>query len=138
IYERARDRERFWKEQADQRISWLRPFDTVLEWNLPYAKWFVGGTLNACFNCVDRHVENGDGDKVAYFWEGEPEGDRLEITYAELLRRVVKAANGLRSMGIGKGTHVGVYLGMIPELPVTMLALARIGAPFTVVFGGFS
>src|SRR5204862_7097743 len=89
-------------------------------------------------NGVDRHVESGLGDKVAYFGEGEAEGERLEITYVDLQRRVVKAANGFRSIGIRKGTHVGVYLGMIPELPVTMLALARIGAPFTVVFGGFS
>jgi len=127
-----------WDTEARSRISWFRPYERLYEWELPYAKWFLGGTLNIAYNCVDRHVENGLGDKVAYHWEGEPVGDRRTITYADLQHLVVKAANGFRKLGIRKGTHVGVYMGMVPELPVTMLALARIGAPFTVVFGGFS
>src|SRR5205814_6335791 len=108
------------------------------EWELPYAKWFVGGKLNVAYNCVDRHVEQGRGDKVAYFWEGEPEGDRRRITYAELQREVVRFANTLRSLGVGRGTPVGIYLGMIPELPIAMLACTRLGAPHTVGFGAFS
>ena len=130
--------EELWDDEARSRVSWFKPYERLYEWELPYAKWFLGGTLNIAYNCVDRHVENGLGDKVAYHWEGEPVGDRRTITYADLQRLVVKAANGFRALGIRKGTHVGVYMGMVPELPVTMLALARIGAPFTVVFGGFS
>ena len=136
IYDR--DPDEFWETEGRQRLSWSRPFDTTYEWQLPYAKWYLGGKLNACHNCVDRHVDGGLGDKVAYYWEGDSPDHRTAITYADLQRRVVKAANGFRSVGIGRGTHVGVYLGMVPELPVTMLALARLGAPFTVVFGGFS
>jgi acetyl-CoA synthetase len=136
IYDR--DPDEFWETEGRERITWFKPFDKLLEWDLPYAKYYVGGRLNACYNCVDRHVENGLGEKVAYYWEGEPEGDRRTITFADLQRDVVKAANAFKSIGIGKGTAVGVYLGMVPELPVTMLALARLGAPFTVVFGGFS
>ncbi|HET7172907.1 MAG TPA: acetate--CoA ligase [Nocardioidaceae bacterium] len=132
------DPDEFWEREGRERVSWFEPFTTLKEWDLPYAKWYLGGKLNVCYNCVDRHVENGLGDKVAYHWEGEPVGDRLTITYADLQRRVVKAANGFKSLGIGKGTKVGVYLGMIPEAPVTLLALARLGAPFTFVFGGFS
>ncbi|MGH3494215.1 MAG: AMP-binding protein, partial [Sciscionella sp.] len=128
----------FWEKEGRERVSWSAPFTTLKEWNRPYAKWYLGGKLNVCYNCVDRHVENGLGAKVAYYWEGEPVGDRLTITYADLQERVVKAANGFKSLGIGRGTKVGVYLGMIPEAPVTLLALARLGAPFTFVFGGFS
>ncbi|HKR99527.1 MAG TPA: acetate--CoA ligase, partial [Candidatus Dormibacteraeota bacterium] len=108
------------------------------EWNPPYAQWYVGGRLNVCFNCVDRHVDAGSGDKVAYHWEGEPDNDRRDITFAELQRDVVRFANVLKSLGVGKGTPVGIYMGMVPELPTAMLACARLGAPFTVVFGGFS
>ena len=104
----------------------------------PYAKWYLGGTLNICFNCVDRHVEAGLGGKVAYHWEGEPEDERRTITFADLQREVVRLANALEELGVGKGTPVGIYMGMVPELPVAMLACARIGAPHTVVFGGFS
>src|SRR6266581_2307192 len=129
--------EDFWRREAG-RVTWRTPFDRVLEWELPYAKWFVGGTLNAAYNCVDRHVESGLGEKVAYHWEGEPEDDRRTITFQDLQDEVVRAANAFRQIGIERGTHVGVYMGMIPELPIAMLALARIGAPFTVVFGGFS
>ncbi len=132
------DPDRFWEEQGRNRLSWFEPFSTLREWDLPYAKWYLGGRLNACYNCVDRHVEKGLGGKVAYFWEGEPVDDRKTITYADLQQAVVTAANGFKSLGIGRDSHVGVYMGMVPELPVAMLALARLGAPFTVVFGGFS
>ncbi len=132
------DPDEFWEKEARERISWFTDFTKLKEWDRPHAKWFLGGQLNVCYNCVDRHVENGLGDKVAYYWEGEPVDDRLTITYADLQSRVVKAANAFKSLGIGKGTKVAVYLGMIPEAPVTLLALARLGAPFTFVFGGFS
>ncbi len=132
------DPDEFWEKQGRERVSWYTAFSTLKEWDRPYAKWYLGGKLNICYNCVDRHVENGLGDKVAYYWEGEPADDRLTITYADLQHRVVKAANAFTSLGITKGTKVGVYMGMIPEAPVTLLALARIGAPFTFVFGGFS
>ncbi|MEO7017625.1 MAG: acetate--CoA ligase [Leifsonia sp.] len=136
IYDR--DPDEFWETEGRNRLSWFTPFDKLREWNPPYAKWYLGGKINACYNCVDRHVEAGLGDKVAYYWEGEPADDRRTVTYADLQHEVVKAANGFTSIGITRGTHVAVYMGMILELPVTMLALARIGAPFTVVFGGFS
>lgn len=132
------DPDEFWEREGRERLSWFTPFSTLKEWNPPYAKWYLGGKINACYNAVDRHVENGLGDKVAYYWEGEPVDDRKTITYADLQREVVKTANGFASLGIGKGTHVGVYMGMVPELVYTMLALTRLGAPFTVVFGGFS
>jgi acetyl-CoA synthetase len=130
------DLEGFWARQAEQ-LRWTRRFDRVLEWNPPNVKWFGGGTLNVCDNCVDRHVEAGLGDRVAYHWEGEPEDVRT-ITYADLLREVVRFANALKDLGVRKGTPVGIYMGMVPELPVAMLACARLGAPHTVVFGGFS
>jgi acetyl-CoA synthetase len=132
------DPDEFWEREGRTRLSWFTPFTTLKEWEPPYAKWYLGGTLNACYNSVDRHVEAGNGSRVAYYWEGEPADDRRTITYADLQREVVKAANGFAELGIGKGTHVGVYMGMVPELVYTMLALARLGAPFTVVFGGFS
>jgi len=130
--------EDFWAIEANERISWFEPWKQLLEWKPPYAKWFIGGKLNVCFNCVDRHVEKGQGGKVAYFWEGEPENDRRQITFSDLQKEVVRFANGLKKLGVKKGTHVAIYMGMIPELPVAMLACTRIGAPFTVVFGGFS
>jgi acetyl-CoA synthetase len=136
IYERGF--EDFWEAEGRERVTWLEPFEQLLEWNPPYAKWYVGGTLNVTYNCVDRHVEAGRGDKVAYYWEGEPEGERRAITFADLQREVVRFANGLKSLGVKKGTPVGIYMGMVPELPIAMLACARIGAPHTVVFGGFS
>ncbi|GAB2443960.1 acetate--CoA ligase [Streptosporangium sandarakinum] len=131
------DRLAFWEKQAD-RLAWSRRWDTTLEWNPPFAKWFVGGELNVAYNCVDRHVEAGRGDKVAYHWEGEPEGDSRTLTYADLQREVAKTANALQELGVGKGDRVAVYMPMIPELPITMLACARIGAIHSVVFGGFS
>jgi acetyl-CoA synthetase len=137
IYERANaDREAFWAEQAEH-LSWYRRWDTVLDWTPPWVKWFVGGSLNASVNCLDRHLEAGGGDKVAYHWEGEP-GDTRTITYRELYEDVCRMANGLRSLGVGRGDRVNIYLGMVPELPIAMLACARIGAPHSVVFGGFS
>src|SRR6266851_5332669 len=136
IYEKGFDE--FWTEEGNRRISWFEPWKQLYEWKPPYAKWFIGGRLNVCYNCVDRHVANGLGDKVAYFWEGEPADDRREITFRDLQQEVVRFSNGLKKLGIEKGTHVGIYMGMIAELPVAMLACTRIGAPFTVVFGGFS
>ena len=109
----------------------------MLEWNLPFAKWFVGGTLNVAVNCVDRHVAAGLGDRVAFHWEGEP-GDTRTITYADLLTMVSQAANGLTELGVRAGDKVAIYMPMIPETVVAMLACARLGAPHTVVFGGFS
>ncbi|MHB8296695.1 MAG: acetate--CoA ligase [Acidimicrobiales bacterium] len=139
IYERAAsDLEGFWRGEADSRLSFYEPFDKVLEWELPYAKWFLGGKLNASYNCVDRHVEAGLGEKVAYYWEGEPEGDRRVITYSDLQREVARFANVLLSLGVKKGGSVGIYLGMVPEIVFAMLACARIGASHNVVFGGFS
>ena len=130
------DFEGFWAEQAD-RLTWFRKWDTVLEWDLPYAKWFIGGELNVAYNCVDRHVENGLGTKVAYHWEGEP-GDTRTLTYADLRREVNRCANALLELGVRTGDRVGIYMPMIPELPIAMLACAKIGAPHVVVFGGFS
>jgi acetyl-CoA synthetase len=127
----------FWEKLARERLSWSRPFGKTLEWDLPFARWFIGGELNVAYNCVDRHVENGLGDKVAYHWIGEP-GDTRTITYKDLLREVSKAANALKELGVQKGDRVAIYMPMIPELPIAMLACARIGAPHTVVLGGFS
>jgi acetyl-CoA synthetase len=137
IYERAEaDHEAFWAEQAS-RLSWFEPWNTVMEWNPPWVKWFLGGKLNVSYNCLDRHVEAGGGDKVAFYWEGEP-AERRAITYRELLEEVCRFANALKSLGVRKGDRVNIYLGMVPELPIAMLACARIGAPHSVVFGGFS
>ena len=130
--------EEFWEREGRERVTWFEPFTTLLEWELPWARWYGGGKLNVAYNCLDRHVEAGRGEKVAYHYEGEPVGERAAITYAQLLDEVVKAANGLRALGVRKGTPVGIYMGMGLGLPVAMLACARIGAPHTVVFGGFS
>src|SRR5205823_5731502 len=134
----SRSFEEFWETEGRERVTWFEPFTDLLEWKLPYAKWYLGGKLNVCFNCVDRHVAAGLGDKVAYYWEGEPEGERRVITFADLQRDVVRFANALKSLGVRKGTPVAIYMGMVPELPIAMLACARLGAPHTVVFGGFS
>ena len=135
--EAERDPEGFWAARAHELISWSTPFDQVLDWQPPFARWFLGGQLNVAYNCVDRHVENGLGDKVAYHWIGEP-GDTRTITFGELRREVNRAANALKELGVGKGDVVAIYLPMIPELPISMLACAKIGAAHTVVFGGFS
>ena len=137
IHEEAeRDYQAFWKSWADK-LEWIEPYHTILEWNEPDAKWFVGGKLNVSVNCLDRHVRAGRGDRIAYYFEGEP-GDRWTITYAQLLHDVCKFANGLRKLGVKKGDRVAIYLPMIPELPVALLACARIGAAHSVIFGGFS
>jgi acetyl-CoA synthetase len=131
------DVEGFWSKQA-KRLSWQTEPTQVLDWsNPPFAKWFADGTLNAAYNCVDRHVEAGNGDRVAFYFEGEP-GDTRVITYAQLAREVKQAANALLELGVKTGDRVAIYLPMIPEAVVAMLACARIGAPHTVVFGGFS
>ncbi len=136
IYER--DWEEFWETEGRGRVTWFEPFQKLYEWEPPYAKWYLGGKLNVCFNCVDRHVEAGQGDKVAFYWEGEPPDERREITFADLQRDVVRFANALKKIGVTKGTPVAIYMGMVPELPIAMLACTRLGAPHTVVFGGFS
>jgi len=131
------DPEAFWARQARELLTWQQDFTTTLEWDLPFAKWFVGGKLNLSENCLDRHVAAGRGDKVAFHWEGEP-GDTRTITYADLLADVQRFANVLKGLGVQKGDRVNIYMPMVPELPVAMLACARIGAPHSVVFGGFS
>ncbi|HUQ63807.1 MAG TPA: acetate--CoA ligase [Acidimicrobiales bacterium] len=138
LYDEAdQDYQGFWARESADLLDWAEDWHTILEWDLPFAKWFVGGKLNVAHNCVDRHVEAGNGERVAYYWEGEP-GDRRTITYAELRDDVAKFANVLKGLGVAKGDRVAIYLPMIPELPVAMLACARIGAPHSVVFGGFS
>jgi acetyl-CoA synthetase len=138
IFEAAdQDPEGFWSEQAEA-LHWNQRWDQVLDWsNPPFAKWFTGGKLNVAYNCVDRHVEAGNGDRVAFHWRGE-EGEEKDITYADLHRDVQRFANALKDRGIGPGDVVGIFLPMIPEVAVAMLACARIGAPHNVVFGGFS
>ena len=131
------DHEGFWAAQARELLTWQQDFTTTLEWDLPFAKWFIGGKLNVSENCLDRHVAAGKGDRVAFHWEGEP-GDTRTITYAELLDEVQHFANVLKGLGVVKGDRVNIYMPMIPELPVAMLACARIGAPHSIVFGGFS
>ncbi len=130
--------EEFWERAGRERVTWFEPFTSLLEWELPYAKWYLGGKLNVAYNCLDRHVEAGLGDKVAFYWEGEPVDEREAITYSQLLEEVVCVANGLKARGVKKGTPVGIYMGMVPGLAIAMLACARLGAPHTVVFGGFS
>jgi acetyl-CoA synthetase len=128
----------FWAKQAN-RLSWQTPFTEVLDWSeAPFAKWFVGGKLNVAYNCVDRHVETGNGDRVAIHWEGEPVGDSRSITYAELLAEVCRAANALTDLGVRAGDRVAIYMPMVPEAIVAMLACARLGALHSVVFAGFS
>jgi acetyl-CoA synthetase len=134
--EAARDPEAFWAKLAGE-LEWSRPWDTVLDWKPPHAKWFVGGTLNASVNCLDRHVRSPRRNKAALIWEGEP-GERRTLTYFDLYRQVCTFANVLKSLGVGRGDRVALYLPLIPELAIAMLACARIGAIHSVVFGGFS
>ncbi|MDT0214012.1 acetate--CoA ligase [Rothia sp. ARF10] len=132
------DREAFWAKQARERLTWSTDFDQTLDWSeAPFAKWFVGGELNVAYNCVDRHVEAGNGDRVALHFEGEG-GDTRTVTYAQLKDDVCRAANALVELGVEKGDRVAIYLPMIPEAIATMLACARLGAPHSVIFGGFS
>jgi acetyl-CoA synthetase len=137
VYDQAQDRLAFWAEQAG-RLQWETPWSEVLDWQPPFAKWFVGGKLNVAVNCVDRHVEAGNGDRVAIHWVGEPEEDTRDLTYAELQRQVCRAANALTELGVRAGDRVCIYLPMIPEAVISMLACARLGAAHSVVFGGFS
>ena len=137
LYEAAAvDRLKFWDDAA-RALHWYQPWTKTLEWNLPFSKWFVGGKLNASYNCLDRHVIEGRGDRVAFHFEGEP-GDTRTITYAQMLDEVKRCANALIELGIEEGDRVAIYLPMIPEAAVAMLACARIGAAHSVVFGGFS
>ncbi|HEY0786612.1 MAG TPA: acetate--CoA ligase [Acidobacteriaceae bacterium] len=128
--------ESFWAERARE-LHWFKPWTRVLDWQPPCARWFVGGQINMSYNCVDRHVEAGQGDKRAILWEGEP-GEVRALTFAELLEQVQRVANVLRSLGVGKGDRVAIYMGMTPELAVALLACARIGAVHSVIFGGFA
>ncbi len=138
LYDEAnQDYEAFWARQASELVSWDTTWDTICEWKLPYSKWFVGGQLNVSYNCLDRHVIAGKGDKVAFHFEGEP-GDSRTITYSQMLDEVQKFANVLKGLGVHKGDRVNIYLPMIPEAAVAMLACTRIGAVHSVVFGGFS
>ena len=138
LYDEANaDDEAFWARQASELVEWFEPWNTVLDWQLPYAKWFEGGTLNVAHNCLDRHVNAGNGGRVAIHWEGEP-GDTRKITYQDLLDEVSQFSNALKDLGVQKGDRVNIYLPMIPEAAVAMLACARIGAAHSVVFGGFS
>ena len=137
IYDTAdADPERFWEGFAQQ-LEWMQPWQKILEWNPPYAKWFVGGKLNVCVNCVDRHVRTARRNQAALVWEGEP-GDQRTLTYFDLYRQVNAFANVLKSLGVKRGDRVAIYLPLIPELAIAMLACARIGAVHSVVFGGFS
>ncbi|MBM4434411.1 MAG: acetate--CoA ligase [Chloroflexi bacterium] len=134
--EAERDLEGFWAGHAEG-FTWSKKWERVLDWRVPCAKWFVGGRTNISENCLDRHVKAGLGSKTAYHWEGEP-GDTRTVSYADLLAETQRCANALRELGVRTGDRVAIYMPMVPELPVAMLACARIGAPFTVVFGGFS
>jgi acetyl-CoA synthetase len=139
IYQQTADEEgfrAFWEAEGRQ-LAWMQPYDELYRWDLPYAQWYLNGKLNVSVNCLDRHVDAGLGDRVAYYWEGEP-GDSRVTTYRDLLEEVCRLTNALRSLGVKKGDRVAIYMPMIPELPVAMLACARIGAPHSVVFGGFS
>ena len=136
VYEEAEDFEAFWAGWAEE-LDWFRKWDRVMEWNPPHAKWFTGGRLNVCYNCVDRHLTGARRDKPALVWEGEP-GDRRSFTYAELAVEVGRFANVLKALGVKRGDRVAIYLPMIPEAAFAMLACARLGAPHSVVFGGFS
>jgi len=131
------DYQGFWAQQSHDLLTWSSEWTTICEWELPFAKWFVGGQLNVTYNCLDRHVEAGRGDKVAFYWEGEP-GDARVLTYADLLDEVQRFANALKGLGVAKDDRVNIYLPMIPEAAIAMLACARIGAAHSVVFGGFS
>ena len=131
------DPEKFWAELAEKELHWFKPWDKTLDWDLPFAKWFVGGQLNLSYNCLDRHLTTHRRNKAAIIWEGEP-GDSRTLTYAQLHREVCQFANALKSLGVTKGDRVCLYMPMIPEAAIAMLACARIGAPHSIVFGGFS
>src|SRR4029453_10430885 len=135
-----RDPQRFWAKMARENVTWFKPWKKVLDWKPPFAKWFVGGKLNVSYNCLDRHLEGEHAwrrTKAAIIWEGEP-GEVRTLTYGQLHAEVCRFANALSALGVEKGDRVALYMPMIPELPIAMLACARIGAPHSVVFGGFS
>jgi acetyl-CoA synthetase len=131
------NRDEFWKAEAEEHLHWFKPFDSVCEFNAPDVKWFSGGETNASYNCLDKHVEEGRGNRTAIIWEGEP-GDTRSLTYAELRKEVAKCAEGLLALGVGSGDVVSIYMPMTPELSIAMLACARIGAIHSVIFAGFS
>ncbi|MFQ4136778.1 acetate--CoA ligase [Nodosilinea sp. PGN35] len=133
----AADPAQFWADLASQELHWFQPWETVLDWQPPFAKWFVGGKINISYNCLDRHLTTWRRNKAALIWEGEP-GDSRTLTYAQLHREVCQVANVLKGLGVQKGDRVGIYMPMVPEAAIAMLACARIGAPHTVIFGGFS
>jgi acetyl-CoA synthetase len=134
--EAAKDVPAFWAKQAES-LDWFRKWDTVLEWNEPFAKWFVGGKINISYNCLDRHLTNPRKNKAAFIWEGEP-GEQRTLTYLQLYREVCRFANVLKKLGVATGDRVALYMPLVPELAIAMLACARIGATHTVIFGGFS
>src|SRR3990170_6166524 len=134
--EAAEDRESFWARMASE-LEWMEPWSKVLEWKPPHARWFVGGKLNVSVNCLDRHVRTWRRNKAALIWEGEP-GETRTLTYWDLYREVNRFANVLKKLGVGRGDRVAIYLPMVPELPIAMLACTRVGAVHSVVFGGFS
>jgi len=139
VYRRAEENfEGFWAELAREFVGWFKEPTQALDWKPPHCTWFADGELNVSWNCLDKQIAAGRGDKVAYHWVGEPENETRDLTYNDLLAEVSRLANGLRSLGVQKGDRVGIYMGMVPELPVAMLACARLGAPHVVVFGGFS
>jgi acetyl-CoA synthetase len=139
VYRRAEeDFEGFWAELAREFVGWFKEPTQALDWKPPHCTWFADGELNVSWNCLDKQIAAGRGDKVAYHWVGEPENETRDLTYNDLLAEVSRLAHGLRSLGVQKGDRVGIYMGMVPELPVAMLACARLGAPHVVVFGGFS
>ena len=138
LYDRAKsDPEKFWAELADQELHWFQKWDKVLDWQAPFASWFVNGKINLSYNCLDRHLTTLRKDKAALIWEGEP-GDTRTLTYAQLHQEVCQFANVLKKLGVQKGDRIGIYMPMIPEAAIAMLACTRIGAAHTVVFGGFS
>ena len=136
VYEEGKNSEAFWEKIAGE-LHWFKKWDKILEWNPPWAKWFVNGKINVSYNCLDRHINTPKKTKAAIIWEGEP-GDEKVLTYWDLYREVNKFANVLKKLGVKKGDRITIYMPMIPELPIAMLACTRIGAPHSVVFGGFS
>ena len=138
LYDKAKaDPQQFWAELAETELDWFQKWDSVLDWQPPFAKWFVNGKINISYNCLDRHLTTWRKNKAALIWEGEP-GDSRTLTYAQLHREVCQFANVLKQLGAKKGDRIGIYMPMIPEAAIAMLACARIGAPHSVVFGGFS
>ncbi|GIW97616.1 MAG: hypothetical protein KatS3mg111_0949 [Pirellulaceae bacterium] len=138
LYDRSlADPQAFWAAEAREHLHWFEPFTEVLDWQLPFAKWFVGGKTNASYNCLDANLERGHGDRTAIIWEGEP-GDTRQLSYRQLHEQVCRFANVLKNLGVQPGDVVSIYMPMTPELVIAMLACARIGAVHSVIFAGFS